>query len=101
MSLGFPFMRNIFNTGRMPRTPYNMQFANQNKNNFSTDKSVKDNIGSNVTEEKVLEENVFFDIFGIRLYYEDILLISLIFFLYKEGVNDTGLFIALIMLLLS
>lgn len=43
----------------------------------------------------------FFDIFGIRLYFDDILLICLIFFLYKEGVEDQSLFISLILLLLS
>ena len=47
------------------------------------------------------EENVLFEIFGIKLYYDDILLICLIFFLYQEDVDDPYLFIALILLLLS
>ena len=47
------------------------------------------------------EENAFFEIFGIKLYYDDILLICLIFFLYQEDVDDPYLFIALILLLLS
>ena len=47
------------------------------------------------------EENPFFEIFGIKLYYDDILLICLIFFLYQEDVDDPYLFIALILLLLS
>lgn len=42
-----------------------------------------------------------FQIFGINLYFDDILLICLIWFLYDEGVKDEGLFIALILLLLS
>ena len=46
-------------------------------------------------------DEFYFDIFGIRLYYDDILLISLIFFLYTEGVEDNSIFIALILLLLS
>lgn len=47
-------------------------------------------------------DNTFYiDIFGIRLEYDDILLIGLIFFLYKEEVDDNLLFIALILLLLS
>lgn len=49
---------------------------------------------------KVDEEN-FFEILGIKLYSDDILLLCLIFFLYREGVQDEYLFIALIMLLLS
>lgn len=47
------------------------------------------------------EETPIFEIFGIKLYFDDILLISLIFFLYSEGVEDNLLFIALILLLLS
>lgn len=69
------------------------------RNNFLIDKP--NNNSSATTDERVPEKKDFFDILGIRLYYEDILLISLIFFLYKEDVDDTGLFIALIMLLLS
>lgn len=61
---------------------------------------MRDNFSA-TTDKRVSEKKDFFDILGIRLYYEDILLISLIFFLYKEDVDDTGLFIALIMLLLS
>ena len=43
----------------------------------------------------------FFELFGLNLYFDDILLISLIFFLYQEGVKDEELFVSLILLLLS
>ena len=46
-------------------------------------------------------DNSIFEIFGIKLHSDDILLICLIFFLYKEGVKDEYLFISLILLLLS
>ena len=42
-----------------------------------------------------------FELFGITLHVDDILLISLLLFLYTEGVNDQLLFISLILLLLS
>lgn len=42
-----------------------------------------------------------FDLFGLKIYNDDILLISLLYFLYSEGVKDDGLFIVLILLLLS
>ena len=45
--------------------------------------------------------NLVFEIFDIKLFFDDVLLISLIFFLYDEGVHDQYLFIALILLLLS
>lgn len=46
-------------------------------------------------------DQAFFEILGIKLYFDDILLLCLIFFLYSEGVQDQYLFIALILLLLS
>lgn len=48
-----------------------------------------------------LEDSPLFQIFGMNLYFDDILIICLIFFLYQEGVKDEGLFMALILLLLS
>ncbi len=47
------------------------------------------------------KDNDYFEIFGIILHFDDILLICLLLFLYNEGVKDQLLFISLIMLLLS
>ena len=44
---------------------------------------------------------VWFDLFGIKLYFDDVLILSLLFFLYQEEVKDEGLFLALVMLLIS
>ena len=46
-------------------------------------------------------DNDYIDVFGIKLYFDDILLICLLFFLYNEDVHDYHLFITLILLLLS
>jgi len=47
------------------------------------------------------EDNSFFEIFGIKLFYDDILIICMLFFLYNEGIEDQSLFFALILLLIS
>lgn len=39
------------------------------------------------------DNNEVFEIFGIKLHFDDILLICLIFFLYSEGVKDDYLFL--------
>lgn len=44
---------------------------------------------------------VIFEILGIRLYLDDILILGLLFILYEEEVKDEMLFITLILLLLS
>lgn len=47
------------------------------------------------------DSSPLFNAFGINLYFDDILLICIIFFLYNENVNDPCLFFSLIFLLLS
>lgn len=46
-------------------------------------------------------EKPIFEIFGLQLFFDDILIMALIFFLYNEGVRDNLLFISLILILLS
>lgn len=42
-----------------------------------------------------------FEILGIKLYLDDIIILCLLFFLYNEGVKDDMLFLSLILLLLN
>ncbi len=74
-------------------------------NNFgSTKPSNTLNKTKNIKASSKIEEakdDYFFEVFGLKLYFDDILIICLIFFLYKEEVNDEYLFMALILLLLS
>ena len=57
-------------------------------------------------DEKKDSENMesaesFFEIFGIKLFFDDILIICILLFLYNEKVKDESLFVCLILLLLS
>lgn len=61
---------------------------------------------TNIFDTKNIKDNVkqseqFFEIFGIKLYFDDLLIIALLFFLYKEECSDDSLFIILVLLLLS
>lgn len=79
---------------------------NSNRKGYVTNKQNSD-FKENKTDKQAntsfdsFNPNAIFEIFGIKLYFDDILLICLIFFLYTEGVEDKYLFIALILLLLS
>ena len=79
------------------RTPSNIsQITPPNQQtikNFSNSEQPRSNSKS--------EDNVWFDLFGIKLYFDDVLILSLLFFLYKEEVKDEGLFLALVLLLIS
>jgi len=43
----------------------------------------------------------FFEFLGIKLYFDDLLIICILFFLFSEGIQNTELFMCLILLLLS
>ncbi len=101
------------NNANPPNSKYSKDNNCSNKDYFDERKDLKDNNKKYVSNtyfksEKTKdsssdfsEDSPLFQIFGINLYFDDILLICLIFFLYQEGVKDEGLFIALILLLLS
>ena len=83
---------------------YQLQNNTNKKNNTETNTlnfQELDNTTDNRDRKNDSETKEFFEIFGLKLYFDDILLICLIFFLYKEDVHDEMLFIALILLLLS
>ncbi len=46
-------------------------------------------------------ETPIFEILGIQLFLDDLIILGLLFFLYQEEVQDELLFLALILLLLS
>ena len=81
-------------------------YYNTNKQNKATNKNNQNN-SSNSRKNDHLDfafldpDDTVFEIFGIKLHFDDILLICLIFFLYNEGVKDEFLFIVLVLLLLS
>lgn len=86
-----------------PNSTSNTGFANANtkKHIENTVHKEKENTTKKEECSSNIEDSPLFQIFGINLYFDDILLVCLIFFLYQEGVKDESLFIALILLLLS
>ena len=48
-----------------------------------------------------INSTVWLDLFGIKLYFDDVLILSLLYLLYKEEVKDESLFISLLLLLIS
>lgn len=95
--------------GSMVKQNLKHTIPNSNYPPTSSVKRLPNNINSNKSgvheeekrEDKSYDDDVIFEIFGISLHFDDILLIALIFFLYQEGIEDKYLFIALILLLLS
>ena len=89
---------------------FNNRYTYPMKNNFKEPiKEINTNSNSKKSEDSKNRDNAysdessecFFEIFGLKLYFDDVLIICILFFLYTEGVQDQELFICLILLLLS
>ena len=91
-----PFGRNNFYNNYKSHTPVPEPVTSTKSIPEETQKSERSFLKKQKTEEPV-----WFDLFGIKLYFDDVLILSLLFFLYKEEVKDEGLFLALVLLLIS
>ena len=89
----YPFYKNYNNSGYIPK--------NNIKTNVEPKKETISYIPAKSENKENKEDDTFFEFFGIKLYFDDILIICLIFFLYNEEVKDPSLFISLILLLLN
>ncbi len=85
----------------------NTNFKNNNcendKSKLTKNKSSKFYLGPLVFDSSSFSdlEKPVLEILGLKLYLDDILIISLLYFLYEEDVKDETLFISLLLLLLS
>ena len=72
----------------------NVNYEHTQEKENSTQKSIQSSFSSN-------ENDILFEFFGLKIYFDDVLIICILLFLYKEKIQDEYLFIALILLLLS
>ena len=124
----FPFFQYPYNNRYYPRYNYNNGNYMHNSNNINSEKKDTSHTNENDTYNNDIDEktqknkssrysgfgpihfqNPFeldseqpvLEILGISLYLDDLIILGLLFFLYKEGVKDDMLFLSLILLLLS
>jgi hypothetical protein len=81
----------------------NNAYANKHYDNQDSFKKEPTSDNDSKKEESTLSDadSPLFQIFGINLYFDDVLIVCILLFLYQEGVKDESLFIVLILLLLS
>ena len=84
-----------------PELKENSRQNSQNHNDTISAQASKTQKSTIKKQNSSSENPQTFTIAGITLYFDDILIICLLFFLYSEGVKDEMLFISLILLLLS
>ena len=98
MSNRYNHPKAIFNNNQFDRNKFsNITLSHNEETNIKKER--KENRKENIKSKKIDEQ--CYEILGIKLYFDDILIICLLFFLYNERVQDQYLFICLILLLLS
>ena len=80
--------------------------SKQISNNYNSSQNRSSSYKSNITQPKKektkqQEYSPLFSFFGINLYFDDVLILCILFFLYNEKVNDPYLFFTLVLLLLT
>ena len=98
-----PFYNNNF---RRPSYTNSSNYSQSQYNNITSYQSDINKNSKTLSSKKEDSENnesseSFFEIFGLKLHFDDILIICLLFILYSEKVQDDELFICLILLLLA
>lgn len=74
----------------------------KSSNNFENNSSaINDTFIGSSNDRFNSEYNQYIDIFGFKLYFDDILIILILFFLYQEEIKDSYLYIILILLLIG
>ncbi|MBR1653739.1 MAG: hypothetical protein IJ690_02125 [Clostridia bacterium] len=81
------------------RTSVHTDNYNVSSKNISINNKTKFN--TNNVENSSIENEVLFEILGLKIYFDDLLIFSILLFLYQEGIQDDYLFIVLVLLLFS
>lgn len=83
----FPYKKDLFQNVPQNKVDVNIQ----------TEASLKQ---ESHCDDNSIPEKALIEFYGIKLFSDDLLILSLIYFLYKENINDTLLYIALFALIL-
>ena len=99
----FPFQYNPYYYSKY-QSNYNSNISHKEEQNKTINPKIQKSSSYKQKKKNNSEgnnENYLFELFGLKLYIDDVIIISLLFFLYQEGVKDDELFISLILLLLT
>lgn len=70
----------------------------EEKNSITNSNEISNTINTKSSSDS---EQAIFEIFGIKLYLDDLIILGLLFFLYQQNVKDEMLYIILLLLLFS
>lgn len=99
-----PNMSNIKNSYSATINQYSPNFQRAEVNNYNNkakSRATKINGFSDFNKQNSTQPYPIFNLLGLNIYFDDILIVCILFFLYSEHVDDPFLFIVLVLLLMS
>ena len=95
--------KNMYKNNNYNTQKYKWANTQKKQLHFNIDKKQKpiETTPEQMSKNSKDNDDVLFEIFGLKIYFDDVLIICILLFLYQEGIQDEYLFIALILLLLS
>lgn len=97
---GYPYNYPYYRYYNMKNFEYpKHQNEEKNKNSITNSNEISNTINSR--QSSSTDEQPIFEILGIKLYLDDLIIMGLLYFLYQQSVNDEMLYIILFLLLFS
>lgn len=88
--------------------PYNYRYYNYYNNYMNSKLPIEESTGTkkenSITNSKKISNTIdppIFEILGIKIYQDDLIILALLYFLYQQDIKDEMLYIVLFLLLLS
>lgn len=104
MVYNYPYHRNYFNNNFYNNTKFtNENDLKESSENFSKKDSLENTIENIIDKnnDRCSTDDTIINILGIKLSFDDLLILGLLYILYSEGNKDISLYIVLILLLMS
>jgi len=99
----FSKQKNVYKTNYYNPQKYKRPNTLKEQSHFNNEKKQEpiETPPEQTSKKSQYNDDVLFEILGLKIYFDDVLIICILLFLYQEGIQDEYLFIALILLLLS
>ncbi len=98
---GYPYSNPYYRYQKQYMNDFKNSQMDKTENSITNSKKISNTINQKLNKQISTDDEVLFEIFGIKIYMDDLIIIGLLYFLYQENVKDEMLYIVLFLLLFS
>lgn len=97
----YPYSNPYYRYQKQYMNDFKNSQMDKTENSITNSKKISNTINQKLNKQISTDDEVLFEIFGIKIYMDDLIIIGLLYFLYQENVKDEMLYIVLFLLLFS